>query len=474
MQLNDLFSPFLSLGIVKDLSISLKEKIRMTNMMASISAFSSILFAFFFSWRSNPQLGFTVSLMVPIFMAPLVLNHMHQYKWAMNSLLFVTGIFLTILCVMFGPDLQGHLFFAHLLALSAFLFRSDNNQYFYFAFYFGLLMFIFGMYNYQTPFYTTAIPFGASSLIFMISIFVLGLYLYSFNQVIDKNEEEVSRLLAIAHDKNEALEQAQIDLKKLNKTLESEVEVRMRELEISNHELRRSNQDLEQFAYAASHDLQEPIRMISNFSRLLEKRLKPHFDEDTQTYMGFIRESVIRMSDLIKGLLKYSRVGRKESPYELTDVQDLIEVKLRDFRHLINEKQAKIEFGKLPKAFVCEADQIGMLFANLIHNALKFNRAFPKIMIQAMEEGDSWVFMVADNGIGIKAEYREQIFEIFRRLHHRNEYEGTGIGLSLCRKIVERHGGEIWLNSIPNKGTTFFFRIPKIPKEVIELNTIPT
>ncbi|MEL7535225.1 MAG: hypothetical protein AAFN10_28270, partial [Bacteroidota bacterium] len=224
----------MSLGIVKELSVSLKEKIRMTNMMASISVFSTIFFSFFFSWGANPQLGFTVSLMVPIFMAPLVLNHMKQYNWAMNSLLLATGIFLTILSILFGPELQAHLFFAHLLALSAFLFRSDNNQYFYFALYFGLLLFIFGMYNYQEPIFATNFPFWAGSVIFMTSILVLGLYLYSFNQVIDKNEEEVSRLLAEAQEKNQALEQAQIDLKKLNKTLESEVEVRMRELDRLN------------------------------------------------------------------------------------------------------------------------------------------------------------------------------------------------------------------------------------------------
>lgn len=446
----------------------------MTNMMASLSAFSSIFFAFVFTWLQNAKLGFVISLLVPVFLLPLALNHVRRYYMAMNSLLFMTGIFLTIICVLFGPDLQGHLFFVHLLALSAFLFRSDNNQYFYYALYFGLLLFIFGMYHWREPFFTATIPFEVSSFIFMISIIVLGMYLHSFNQVINANEAEVSRLLELAQEKNQALEQAQIDLKKLNKTLEGEVEVRMRELEISNDELKRSNQDLEQFAYAASHDLQEPIRMISNFSRLLEKRLKPHFDEDTQTYMGFIRESVLRMSELIKGLLKYSRVGRKEAPYQQTDIRSLIETKLRDYRHLINEKQAKIEYGKLPTAFVCEPNQIGILFANLIHNALKFNRSFPKIMIQAMEEGDNWVFMVADNGIGIETDYREQIFEIFRRLHHRDEYEGTGIGLSLCRKIVEQHGGEIWLNSIPNKGTTFFFRIPKISEAIIAPNTIPT
>lgn len=468
MHPNNILSLFLTLGIVKDLPFSLKEKIRMTNMMASVSAFSSILFAFFFVWNQNIQIGLSVSLMVPVFAIPLILNHQKKYDWAMSSMLLSTGIFLTILCVLFGPNLQGHLFFGHLIALCAFLFRDNTNQYAYYSFFVGLLLFIFGMYIWQGAIFTVNIPFWTSSVIFITSILVLALYLYAFNQVINKNELEVTRLLQVAQEKNQELEQAQIDLKSLNKTLEGEVEVRMSELEISNQELRRSNQDLEQFAYAASHDLQEPIRMISNFSRLLEKRLNPHFDEDTKTYMGFIRDSVLRMSDLIKGLLKYSRVGRKESPYQVANVQYIIENKLQDFQQLIHEKQAKVELGKLPDSFVCEPNQIGILFANLIHNALKFNHAYPKIMIQGMEEGDSWVFMVADNGIGIKAEYSDQIFEIFRRLHHRDEYDGTGIGLSLCRKIVEEHGGEIWLNSILNKGTTFFFRLPKIPTALIE------
>ncbi|MFK7926435.1 MAG: ATP-binding protein [Bacteroidia bacterium] len=468
MHPNNILSLFLTLGIVKDLPFNLKEKVRMTNMMASVSAVSSILFAFFFAWNQNLQIGLSISLMIPVFAIPLILNHQKKYDWAMNVMLISTGIFLTVLCVLFGPHLQGHLFFGHLIALCAFLFRANNNQYTYYSFFIGLLLFIFGMYIWQSPIFSVNIPFWASSLIFITSILVLALYLYAFNQVISKNEQEVTRLLILAQEKNKELEQAQIDLKGLNKTLEGEVEIRMSELEISNQELRRSNQDLEQFAYAASHDLQEPIRMISNFSRLIEKRLESHFDEDTKSYMGFVRDSVIRMSELIKGLLKYSRVGRKESPYQIANVQDIIENKLQDFQQLVLEKHAKIEMGTLPDSFVCEPNQIGILFANLIHNALKFNHAYPKIMIQAMEEGNSWVFMVADNGIGIKAEYSDQIFEIFRRLHHRDEYDGTGIGLSLCRKIVEQHGGEIWLNSIPNKGTTFFFRLPKIPTALIE------
>ncbi|MEL6841846.1 MAG: ATP-binding protein [Bacteroidota bacterium] len=465
MQKTHFLSPFLSLGITKDQPTSLQDKIRLTNIMAGVSIFAATLFAFFFSWFVDPIAGLIVAFMVPFFLIPLILNHNFLHERAMQFLLLGSGAYLAGLCALFGPSLQGHLYFAHFIALSAFLFRARSHQYYYYAYYFGLLFCVIGLYTWYEPIFPVNFPYWINSMVFMASILVLTFYLYLFNETIGKNEMEVERLLQLENERNVALNEAHQELQNLNNTLEKEVKLRTQELELSNSELRRSNQDLEQFAYAASHDLQEPIRMISNFSRLLEKRLKPHFDEDTQTYMGFIRDGVLRMSDLIKGLLRYSRVGRKESPFEATDIKKLVEGKLKDFHQLITEKQASIEFGKLPKDLICETEQIGILFANLIHNALKFNHTYPKILIQALEEGDSWVFMVADNGIGIPAEYQGQIFEIFRRLHHRNEYDGTGIGLSLCRKIIERHGGEIWLNSIPQKGTTFFFRIPKIPQQ---------
>jgi signal transduction histidine kinase len=230
-------------------------------------------------------------------------------------------------------------------------------------------------------------------------------------------------------------------------------------LESKNKELERKNKELEQFAYVASHDLQEPLRTISSFVDLLQQQYGGKLDDKADKYLNYIVHSSSRMSVLITDLLEYSRIGRKNE-LEQVDCNVLLKEVLADLSMAVNETGAEIVAGPLP-VFYGYATELKQLFQNLIFNAIKFRKKniAPLIRITASKQGDYWQFAFADNGIGIAKEHYDRIFIIFQRLHTRNEYPGSGIGLSHCRKIVELHKGRIWLESEQGKGTTFYFTI---------------
>jgi PAS domain S-box-containing protein len=252
------------------------------------------------------------------------------------------------------------------------------------------------------------------------------------------------------------------ELQSLNTGLEQKVKERAQILKTANKELIRSNQDLEQFAYIASHDLQEPLRMIGNFVQLLKRRYNDKIDEEGQQYIDFAVEGVQRMSDLIRALLEYSRIGRKEGKIRPINVEKIIESKLHDLRHLIVKRKAVVNIQRLPDKINCEAQQIGNVFSHLIENGLKFNQNdIPVINISGKALDSHFHFVVQDNGIGIEPKYHEQAFEIFKRLHTREAYEGNGIGLALCRKIIHRHNGKIWMENNENEGISIHFTIDK-------------
>ncbi|MGD9897935.1 MAG: PAS domain S-box protein [Calditrichaceae bacterium] len=225
-------------------------------------------------------------------------------------------------------------------------------------------------------------------------------------------------------------------------------------------ELKRSNDELEQFAYVASHDLQEPLRMVASYLQLLEKRYKDSLDEDARVFISYAVDGATRMKSLINDLLAYSRVGTRGNPFGPTDFHDAVDRALLNLQKKIEETHAVIEYENLP-ILMADFSQITRLFQNMIDNAIKFRgNANPKIKIEATQSGSSWIFTITDNGIGIAREYHERIFVIFQRLHSIKNYSGTGIGLAVCKKIVERHGGRIWLDSKNEGGTTFYFTIP--------------
>ena len=225
-------------------------------------------------------------------------------------------------------------------------------------------------------------------------------------------------------------------------------------------ELTRSNEELEQFAYVASHDLQEPLRMMASFAQLLAKRYKDRLDADADEFIGYIVEGAARMRRLINDILTYSRVDRRGQEFAPTDCTAVIAIVCANLRATIEECGAAIIAGPLPVVMGDET-QLVQLFQNLVGNAIKFRGDTPVcVHIGAERRENDWLFWVGDNGIGIEPQYVERIFLIFQRLHRRNQYPGTGIGLALAKKIVERHGGRIWVESQPGKGSTFYFTLP--------------
>jgi len=268
----------------------------------------------------------------------------------------------------------------------------------------------------------------------LATIFLLTLLLLYTNSIRKRNEE----------------------LQMYVKTLNEEISNRKRiekTLHDNNVELKRSNKDLEQFAYVSSHDLKEPLRSIGNFSSLLSRKYKGKMDKEADEYIGFIESGVQRMFMVINSLLTYSIVGGKDSIYTPINLNTLLQEKIQDLSQLMSEKNARVEIDDMPE-IVAHKEQIGMVFFNLISNALKFNISEePKVVVSFLPgAGDHWKFSVQDNGIGIPMEYQEKVFNIFNKLHGASEYEGTGIGLAVCRKIVSRHQGEIWFDSELEKG----------------------
>lgn len=261
--------------------------------------------------------------------------------------------------------------------------------------------------------------------------FVSNVYLVNGNRVIQCNIRDITR----------------------RKQAEEESKMLMKELA-------RSNADLKQFAYVVSHDLQEPLRSIRSFAQLLEKRYKDKLDDKANEFIDYIVSGVQKMELLIKDLLAYSQVETERQDFRSIKCSVALEEAIYNLRTAIKESNVELTYDFLPTV-TADASQLSRLFQNLIGNACKFRGNEPlKIHISAQQKGNEWVFSVKDNGIGIAPNFFERIFAIFQRLHTRDEYQGTGIGLAICKKIVERHGGRIWVESEAGKGSAFYFTIP--------------
>lgn len=242
-----------------------------------------------------------------------------------------------------------------------------------------------------------------------------------------------------------------------NSTRQKEADEKLKMLVAS---LERSNKELEQFAYIASHDLQEPLRMVASFSQLLAKKYQGKLDAEAQEYIHFAVDGAVRMQQLITDLLAYSRITTKGKTFVPTDCNLILSQVLQNLSVAISETNAKITSDKLP-VVSADSTQIMQIFQNLLSNAIKFHsKTSPIIHVSAENHDNYWIFCVKDNGIGIEPEYYEQIFAIFKRLHGKQQYSGTGVGLAICKKIVERHGGKIYVESEYGNGATFCFTIP--------------
>lgn len=230
-------------------------------------------------------------------------------------------------------------------------------------------------------------------------------------------------------------------------------------------ELARSNRELEQFAYIASHDLQEPLRGVISFAELLEEEYQDDLDANARQYLDFIVDGATRMRQLIKDLLAFSRVGTRKAKFTSVNCEKAIATVLANLSVAISESSASITYDPLPTA-IADPLQLIQLWQNLISNAIKFRAQNPpQIHLSATPTSEEWLFSVSDNGIGIDPQYGQRIFAIFQRLHSRSQYEGTGIGLAICQRIVQRHGGRIWVESAPEQGATFYFTLPRQPDQ---------
>ncbi len=233
------------------------------------------------------------------------------------------------------------------------------------------------------------------------------------------------------------------------------------ELHAHARELARSNEELERFAYVASHDLQEPLRMVVSYVQLLERKYKGHIDEQADRYIRYAVDGAKRMQRLINDLLAYSRVRRGDSEPAAVSCAALVDAAVESLGAALQESGGEVVRGDLP-VVRGDASQLGQVFQNLVGNALKFRRPGhpPRVVVRAERDGGMWRFAVQDNGIGIAPEFTERVFVVFQRLHTREEYEGTGIGLAIAKRIVERHGGRMWVESTLGEGSTFHFTLP--------------
>ena len=270
---------------------------------------------------------------------------------------------------------------------------------------------------------------------------------------------KVVGVFAAARDITE-IKKAEEELREYWESLEELVKLR-------TEELAKSNADLKQFTYVTSHDLREPLRMIASFLQLLERRYKDQLDQDANEFIAYAVEGAQRLDNMIMDLLEYSRVANKEIQFRDVDLEHVVQQIMLNLNILINENRASITYDPLP-IIRGDRNQMILLFQNLISNSIKYRREeAPRIHISSGKDEDNFVFVVEDNGMGIDPQHLERIFTIFQRLHNHQEYEGSGIGLSIAQRIVHQHGGEIWAESEPGKGSTFQFTMPIKPNSLV-------
>ena len=280
-------------------------------------------------------------------------------------------------------------------------------------------------------------------------------------------EERLDARTAELHKVHEELQRTNTELLQLTLELEDRVAQRTEEIHQLNRELEqrvadlaRSNTELEQFAYIASHDLQEPLRTVASFAQLLQKRYQGKLDANADEFIHYLVDGATRMQGLINDLLAYSRVGRRDKEFAPTDCTAVLEQALHNLYAAIGECGAQVTHDPLPTV-KCDGAQIMQVFQNLVGNSIKFRDSHPpRVHVAVQRKPSEWVFSVKDNGIGIDPQYHHRIFEVFQRLHTRAEYPGSGIGLAIAKKIVERHGGRIWVESQFHQGAEFFFALP--------------
>jgi signal transduction histidine kinase len=296
---------------------------------------------------------------------------------------------------------------------------------------------------------------------YFMSYSALSCFVFGFLYIFERSQTKVLQELG---EKNILLEEQK-----------KEISAQSEALKLKDEKLQKSNADLQNFAYSASHDLKEPLRMIGMYTQLLQRRIKPTLDERSEEYMFYMTDGVKRMQKLLDDLLLYSRLGKNDNDVQDIDINQTILMVIYNLTVTIKETNTAIIASNLP-TICASSTEMMQLFQNMIANAIKFRRAdvAPEIMILHSENEKEHTITLQDNGIGIKEEYKEKVFNIFTKLHSTSQYEGSGIGLATCKKIVEEMGGRMWLTSTEGVGTTFYFTFPKnnVKKKTAQVETI--
>jgi signal transduction histidine kinase len=362
-------------------------------------------------------------------------------KRIFSGLVYTVGLALLLFLGYFGPGLL------YLLAITTFMILIFDNKYAFVSFFLNLgtcivfsILLENGLFLELFPTINSDLTVGAWIAVSSNLVFLGAVFSYLIPKLFDGFQ-------------NSILSQYR---------LSQELKMHQDSLAESNRLLQIKNQDLEQFTHTVSHDLQEPLRMISSFMNLLKIKYQDLFDEKAKQYIHFAIDGAQRMRQLIINLLELSRIGKFAQPLEPVNCTILLQNTLNIMRKSIEESKAQIHIGELPQ-LMSHSNSIQLIFQNLLSNALKYrkNDVAPIIEVSCISLENHWQFSVIDNGIGIEEDDQEKVFDIFKRLHSRVEYDGTGVGLSIVKKIIEHYGGRIWVESEPNKGSSFYFTLPK-------------
>lgn len=403
------------------------------------------------------------NLVLPVIFFVLILFSLKKF----GSLVFSSNFLVAICFITLAPSvpetggiLSDNLLWLIISPLIALLFSNKKAGFFWLC---SLLLFSTYLYLYGSPEnYTRIFNKDIDITYYYTSYSFLFFFIFGIVIIFEIGQTLIIKML---NEKKVLLEQQKLEILQKNDELElahSELKLKNIELEATQAKLIYTNGELENFASAASHDLKEPLRMIGMYTGLSKKRMVTLQDKPTIEYMSYVTDGVDRMQRLLDDLLQYSRTGRKKEDCKEINLNSILFVVISNMVATMKDTQTTIIINDLPTVEGSTTEMI-QLFQNLIANAIKFRKAdvIPEIKITATDEGDNYLISLHDNGIGIKEEFHEKVFAIFERLHSRNEFEGSGIGLATCKKIVAGAGGKIWLNSTEGVGTTFFLTFPK-------------
>ncbi len=427
-------------GVKPDMDTQFLKRVQVSNILSISLGLMTTAYIFIFMWMKSYE-NVAVAIFISIFMISVPFQNRLGFTRLSRILTIIFGL-ASILIVAMSLGKQAGVHYLYLLAaiIVMFFFTPYEKKYIICS-YLLLILALIIVWRYSTP-YNQELVILKKDLYLLLNtllFFTTLLFIVITSFLVYYNDYTIEK-----------------EIKTANRQLRKEISNRKR----IEDELKRTNKELEYFAYIASHDLQEPLRMIASYVALLERRNKDKFDSDSKEFIEFALDGASRMKQLINDLLHYSRIGTRGSPFKETDVENIFTQTIKNLEVGIREVNANITHDRLP-TIIADESQLIQLFQNLIGNALKFcaDRT-PEIHVTAKKEQNSWIFGVHDNGIGIEAKHVERVFQIFQKLHTRKAYQGTGIGLAVCKKIVERHHGNIWIESEIGKGTTFWFTIP--------------